>query len=522
MVKKAIVLAAGYGKRLRPLTSTIPKPLMPVWGEKMLSRIVDMLRSWGVEDIVVNTHYLHEQVEAWAKENDCRVSYEPRILGTGGAINPLRNWLGEEDFYLVNSDIVVEGATKLDFRGDELGVAYVSDEGPRTIEVECESRFVTCWNSPDPGWGDTYTYAGITLLRNRILKYLKSEGEFSIINAYEKAMMEGDFIRAVRKDDFLWSDAGTIDSLIALNQDGEDNAFDEFPHLKAVGATAAKFIGARGSERVFFKAKEGVVVIYDDTNRKENGKYSRHAKWLKAHGVKVPEVIAESEELKALLLEDVGKENLAFEKCIPIIEALHEFSKLTQAESELDLESPMDEKMWEWERELFKKHCLEERYGLEMSAEVEKELEKVAEVLNKEPKALVHRDFQSTNVLWRGENFAFIDFQGMRMGPAIYDLASFVYDPYRSFTDKERYALISLYAKVSSREEVNNSVHYAAVERLVQCLGAYGRLTGLGKSEFKKFFKPALENLLVAADKLDLDNLTVLAEDLLGRETEGK
>ena len=90
MAKKAVVLAAGLGTRLRPLTCSVPKPLMPVWGEPMLARIVGMLRGWGVEDIVVNCHYLHEQVEAWCAANGCRASYEPKILGTGGVAKALR------------------------------------------------------------------------------------------------------------------------------------------------------------------------------------------------------------------------------------------------------------------------------------------------------------------------------------------------------------------------------------------------------------------------------------------------
>ena len=116
MAKKAIVLAAGLGTRLRPLTCATPKPLMPVWGEPMLARIVGRLREMGVDDIVVNCHYLHEQVEAWVADlasRECgslkiRASYEPEILGTGGVLNPLRDWIGADDFYLVNGDIVVE------------------------------------------------------------------------------------------------------------------------------------------------------------------------------------------------------------------------------------------------------------------------------------------------------------------------------------------------------------------------------------------------------------------------------
>ena len=91
-VRKAIVLAAGHGTRLRPFTCATPKPLMPVWGEPMLGRIVAMLRSWGVDDIAFNTHCLHEQVKAWADgyrrgaaaagdKVKVKVSYEPEKIG---------------------------------------------------------------------------------------------------------------------------------------------------------------------------------------------------------------------------------------------------------------------------------------------------------------------------------------------------------------------------------------------------------------------------------------------------------
>ena len=68
MIRKAVVLAAGHGTRLRPFTCATPKPLMPVWGETMLERIVRMLRERGVDDIVVNSHHLHEQIRVWTDE----------------------------------------------------------------------------------------------------------------------------------------------------------------------------------------------------------------------------------------------------------------------------------------------------------------------------------------------------------------------------------------------------------------------------------------------------------------------
>ena len=144
---------------------------------------------------------------------------------------------------------------------------------------------------------------------------------------------------------------------------------------------------------------------------------------------------------------------------------------------------------------------------------------RVAELLEKEPKALVHRDFQSTNVLWKDGELRFIDFQGMRLGPAAYDLASLLYDPYVTFTEGERRALAALYAKKCGRPEIEKVLPFAAVQRLVQCLGAYGRLASVCQPQFGKYVLPALQNLLAAADEAGLDAVGALAEDLIAEES---
>ena len=528
MIKKAVVLAAGLGTRLRPFTCVTPKPLMPVWGEPMLARIVGMLREWGVEEIVVNCHYLHEQVEAWCAANGCRASYEPEILGTGGVLNPLRDWIGNDDFYLVNGDVVVENVpdltshvSSLKSSPDTIGLAVVTEEGPRTIEVEPESGFVTNWKSDDAGYPGTFTYCGIACLKAEILKYVEPSGFSSIVQAYEKAMMEGKFVKAVQPKDMLWTDAGTIESYIDLNRDGDDNAFADFPQLKAAGVKSAQFLGARGSERVFFRSGDGIVVLYDDAKRGENAKYAGHAKWLKAKGVPVPEVLADLPAMKAMVMAWGGSEKkMSLEDYVKVVEALERFNRLGDAavKDGLDLEPPFGAALYRWEHELFAKYCLAANFQMEMPEAVRKELENVAEVLEKEPKALVHRDFQSTNVLWKGNDLTFIDFQGMRLGPAAYDLASLVYDPYVTFTEGERRALVALYAKTAGRPEFEKVLPYAAVQRLSQCLGAYGRLASVGQPQFGKHVVPALTNLLDAADKAGLDAVAALAEDLLASE----
>ena len=541
-VRKAVVLAAGFGTRLKPFTRTVPKPLLPVWGEAMLLRIVNRLREMGVEDIVVNCHHLHDQVERWCAENGCRAVYEKEILGTGGVLNPLREWLAGEDFYLVNGDIVIEGFDIFPCRedvgrrggkdGDILGVCLVTEEGPRTVEVERESSFATNWRSDDAGMEGTFTYSGFALLSSKVLDYIAPTGFSSIVEAYEKAMLDGWFVKCFSPEDLLWTDAGTVSSYIDINSAGEENAFADIPHVKESLASAGKsadekiaFLGVRGSERAFFAAADAVVVVYDDTNRRENALYASHARFLSERGIPVPKILAFKPELKTLVLENAGKEKeTTLEEKLRIVESLYSFNSLGKlfldgANGALpELTESFGPETWKWERKLFGKYSLQEHFSIEMPDDVARQLEGVGELLEREEKSLVHRDFQSSNILWKGSDFSFIDFQGMRLGPAVYDLASFVYDPYVNIPERHRDALILHYSRLAQRPEIVSLLPYAAVQRLVQCLGAYGRLASVGQKQFSKYIMPALENLLDAADKANLDAVGALAEDLIAAE----
>jgi len=322
------------GVRLRPLTCAAPKPMMPVWGEPMLARVVALLRENGVDDIVVNCHYLHEQIEAWCAANGCRACYEPEILGTGGVFNPLRDWIGDDPFYLVNGDIVIEGLDDLRGLGclgdDEvIGNCLITEDGARTIEVEPESGYVTNWRSDDAGCPGTFTYCGFAALKSEILKYVKPTGYSSVVAAYEKAMMDGKFLKVVRPKGLLWTDAGTIANYIDLNRDGKDNAFCDLPQMKAVGAREVEFLSARGSDRVFFKTEAGLAIVYDDASRGENAKYAGHAAWLKEMGVPVPAVISDCPDMKTTVFEWAGSERKAtFEDSVKVIETLEKFARL--------------------------------------------------------------------------------------------------------------------------------------------------------------------------------------------------
>jgi len=107
---KAIILAAGYGTRLRPLTTIVPKALVPLVGRPLVRHTICRLVQDGITEIGINTHHLAEHMEQFAREqSDCRlhISHEPSILGSAGGIGGFRGLLKNEDYFIVcNADSV--------------------------------------------------------------------------------------------------------------------------------------------------------------------------------------------------------------------------------------------------------------------------------------------------------------------------------------------------------------------------------------------------------------------------------
>ena len=107
---KAFILAAGKGKRLKPITNNIPKPLIEIKGKPLLEWSLIKLRSAGVKEIVINLHYLGDQIVDYfgnGKKLDLKINYsfEKRLLGTGGALIQGKNFLNDSPFLLISGDL---------------------------------------------------------------------------------------------------------------------------------------------------------------------------------------------------------------------------------------------------------------------------------------------------------------------------------------------------------------------------------------------------------------------------------
>ena len=297
-----------------------------------------------------------------------------------------------------------------------------------------------------------------------------------------------------------------------------------------------------GSSRHFFRvnsSERSVILVQDLGEKEENRHYASLAEFLSSHGVPVPGVLARSDGEGLLWLEDLGEQDLwatrnepweirrpLYESVLRGISLLHRIpSHATDVEG-LHLQLAFDERLYCWEQEYFTEHCLGELFDVvvaERSALLSSEaMRGLASDLALLPRQLVHRDFQSQNILIRNGEAVFIDFQGMRPGLAQYDLASLFCDPYVTISPEERSHLMDYYKSVLKEsgapvgEDFDRVFWQCAVQRLMQALGAYGFLSiHRGKPAFRDHVAPALMRLREALSSLHPDNRLEELEALL-------
>lgn len=301
-----------------------------------------------------------------------------------------------------------------------------------------------------------------------------------------------------------------------------------------------------GSSRRFFRIRssdaDSVILVHDLGEREENRQYAKLAEFLAARDVPVPGVLAEDHFKGLLWLEDLGEEDLwasrnepwevrrpLYESVLRGIIRLHRILPGSTRENGLNLQPGFDERLYRWEQEYFAEHCLGGIFGITQGERDEllrqPAMQQLARHLAEHPRQLIHRDFQSQNIMIRNGSAWLIDFQGMRPGLPQYDLASLLCDPYVEITSKELTHLLNFYRQLLAEEgevpDENFELLFwqAAVQRLMQALGAYGFLSlHRGKPSFRSHVKPALQRLREALKQLPpnhrLDELAALVTNL--------
>jgi len=541
--RKAILLAAGFGSRLAPLTREIPKPLLPLHGEPILGRTLRMLRDWGVTDVAVN---LHHRADALLRDIPglcppgmrLALSFEPEILGTGGALRRLA-WFPDpgQPFWLLNADVVMEldPAPLLRAARDSQALAVlwmVADAGPRTVRVEGQK--VRDFR------GGGLTFSGLHLVSPELLNFLPKEEVFSsVISAYEKAMGQGRDVLGVTVPDSVWADIGTPEQWLAAEGASivmpgarvEEGAVlrkavvgprarlrrgrrvsglvlapdlglnpEELSWLPA--AEAVEFLPARGSDRLFRRVllpRGSRLLMSWGSARPENDRFAAHTRYLARNGIRVPAIHAVSRDARTLLLEDAGTTHLldapSTAHTRKAVELAARFHALAGWQTRR-LEPPFDAPLFLWEHGLFFKEFLSRHDASADPAPLRAAFAKAAQLLLDQPRVLLHRDLQSTNLLFLKGQAVLLDYQGMRAGPAAYDLASLFADPYLDRDPARQLLLLHSYNTLAKRPVSPEAYAAAVVQRLCQALGAYGRLGALaGTARFLQFVPPALRQI---------------------------
>lgn len=313
-----------------------------------------------------------------------------------------------------------------------------------------------------------------------------------------------------------------------------------FPLWKDTPLTV-KTIEKGGSGRLFVRvgingSGESVIAMHYNRERSDNERFASITDFLNLHGVPSPMILERKEDENLLWVQDLGNEDLgsltdsdweterrpAYESALQSVVRLHSILESDPPEDLPAMELSFDEALYHWEQDYFLNHYVTRFLSKEIADQLREDESLVA--LRKEladlPRALVHRDFQSTNVMLLGDRTYMIDYQGLRWGRPEYDLASLVYDPYTKFSDAERaylvdfyYSLIKTPEQVVAREEFDRCFVQCATQRLMQALGAYGFLSQeKGLAEFEEFI-PIARRRLVTISQQD-GGLAVLAEAL--------
>jgi|SRR5579862_951961 len=199
-IKKAMVLAAGYGTRLKPLTDRVPKPLVTVAGKPMIQYALDQLRAYGIEEVVINVSHLKEQLTAWlagCKSVTFTLSEEVEPLETGGGLKKALPLLGDEPVFVINSDIIWldEGERALDRLArhwDDAKMDFLLLAQPRSKAVGYDKGEDHLFVKPDNtiDWNERdapYIIAGIGIFHPRVLRNAP-EGKFSVKILWRQAL----------------------------------------------------------------------------------------------------------------------------------------------------------------------------------------------------------------------------------------------------------------------------------------------------------------------------------------------
>lgn len=243
---KAMILAAGLGTRLEPLTKIRPKPLFPVLNRPLLGITIEQLQRMGAAGIIINAHHLAEQVKQfvgtreWGLQMETRV--EPEILGTGGGIKNCADFLHDAPFFIVvNADVYhtfdLSHAIHYHRESNNLATLVLCNH-PRfnQVGIDREGRMISIREqsiekSRSPS--KELTFTGIHIISPRLLDSMPSAGFFGIMEFYMELAAQGEKIMGYEVRRGYWRDIGRVEDYMDLHRDLLRERRGKFIHSEA-------------------------------------------------------------------------------------------------------------------------------------------------------------------------------------------------------------------------------------------------------------------------------------------------
>lgn len=229
--RTAFILGAGLGTRLRPLTESTPKPMLPVAGRPMIESCFARLRDLGVKRILVNTHWCPEAYARAYPDNrwedvELVFIHEPVLLETGGGLKNIEPLLDDADRHLwvYNGDIFAEPNLRalLDahLAADAEATLLLRDTG--NVRVDTNGRVLDLRGRLGVTDGETRQFTGISLVRRDFLRHLRPGIVESLVEGWLRALVDKPgSVHGVTDHTFRWADLGTLDEYAAICRDAE-------------------------------------------------------------------------------------------------------------------------------------------------------------------------------------------------------------------------------------------------------------------------------------------------------------
>jgi NDP-sugar pyrophosphorylase family protein len=235
---KAMILAAGLGTRLRPLTENRPKALVEVSGRTLLEITLRRLRAFGIREVIINVHHFAGMILDYLKTNDnfgmrVEVSHEEVLLDTGGGLKKA-GWFFLEDssrldepFLVHNVDVIstvdLKRMAQFHTENQALATLMVQNRGT-SRHLLFDEQLELCGRQHGPEQRpvlvrsaqqvQALAFSGIHVISPRLLAKMTEDGVFSIISTYLRLAAQGERILAFRADEYDWRDLGTPDSVM--------------------------------------------------------------------------------------------------------------------------------------------------------------------------------------------------------------------------------------------------------------------------------------------------------------------